>query len=171
MRALGTALFFVLLLLSPRAQAQQQETKLIDRLLRPDITLQNNAQNKKFIAAPAARDRQARVTKFYWLEKKIAKTFSNMREFSSQQFNTRSFYRPKDSPSFAAKTASRSDLVFGTHDVTGVRNVAGSEKKFHGQDFPGNRPFLGQGKSQKALSQLDRPLTIEEVRELLNKNK
>ena len=37
--------------------------------------------------------------------------------------------------------------------------------------FAGNRPFLGQGKSQKALSAQDRPLTIEQVRELLNKNK
>ena len=37
--------------------------------------------------------------------------------------------------------------------------------------FAGNRPFLGRGKSQKALSARDTPLTIEQVRELLNKNK
>ena len=39
------------------------------------------------------------------------------------------------------------------------------------RDFPGTRPFLVQGKSQKALSQQDKPLTIDQVRELLNKNK
>jgi hypothetical protein len=37
--------------------------------------------------------------------------------------------------------------------------------------FAGNRPFLDQGKSQKALSRQNPPLTIEQVRELLNKNK
>jgi hypothetical protein len=168
-RALAAGLSILLLL--PIAKAQEQERRLVDRLLRPDMTLQNNAQNKKFVTMAAAQDRQARVSKFYWQDKKNAKTFSNMRDFSSQQFNTRSFYRPKDSPSFAARTASRSDLVFGTHDVAGVRDVADGGKKINGQDFAGNRPFLGQGKSQKALSQQDRPLTIEEVRELLNKNK
>src|SRR6476659_1045780 len=30
--------------------AQDQERKLMDRLLKPDMTLQNDAQNKKFIA-------------------------------------------------------------------------------------------------------------------------
>jgi hypothetical protein len=44
-------------------------------------------------------------------------------------------------------------------------------KKYATRDFGGNRPFLGQGKSQKALHSQDRPLTIDEVRELLNKNK
>ena len=37
--------------------------------------------------------------------------------------------------------------------------------------FAGNRPFLGRGKSQEALSARDTPLTIDQVRELLNKNK
>jgi len=37
--------------------------------------------------------------------------------------------------------------------------------------YSGNRPFLDQGKSQKALHAQDRPLTIEQVRELLNKSK
>jgi hypothetical protein len=36
---------------------------------------------------------------------------------------------------------------------------------------PTNRPFLVQGKSQKVLDQQKPTLTIEQVRELLNKNK
>jgi hypothetical protein len=40
-----------------------------------------------------------------------------------------------------------------------------------GVPFAGTRPFLGRGKSQKALSARDTPLTVEQVRELLNKNK
>jgi hypothetical protein len=112
-----------------------------------------------------------RVSKFYWQDKKNAKTFPNTREFRFQQFNARSFHWPKNSPNFATKTANRSDLVFETRNVAGARDVADGDKKIDGHDFAGNRRFLGQGKSQKALSQQNRPLTIEEVRELLNKNK
>jgi hypothetical protein len=39
------------------------------------------------------------------------------------------------------------------------------------REFSGTRPFLVRGKSQKALSAQDRPLSIDDVRELLNKNK
>ena len=37
--------------------------------------------------------------------------------------------------------------------------------------FAGERPFLAEGKSQKWLHAQDHPLSIDEVRELLNKNK
>jgi len=39
------------------------------------------------------------------------------------------------------------------------------------REYAGNRPFLDKGKSQKSLSAQNKPLTIEQVRELLNKNK
>src|SRR5262245_23401004 len=34
--------------------AQDQEKKLVDRLLKPDMTLQNDAQNKKFVGDGSA---------------------------------------------------------------------------------------------------------------------
>ena len=46
-----------------------------------------------------------------------------------------------------------------------------TERTYPVSEFSGTRPFLVRGKSQKALSQQDRPLSIDEVRELLNKNK
>lgn len=69
-----------------------------------------------------------------------------------------------------AKTVDKSDFVFETQTAE-VRHEADGEKKISGNDFAGNRPFLGQGKNQKALSAQKPPLTIEQVRELLNKNK
>ena len=39
------------------------------------------------------------------------------------------------------------------------------------REYASNRPFLDKGKSQKSLHALDKPLTIEQVRELLNKSK
>jgi hypothetical protein len=60
---------------------------------------------------------------------------------------------------------------FETKKARDVSTNAYRTKKYATRDFAGNRPFLGQGKSQKALHAQDRPLTIDEVRELLNKNK
>jgi hypothetical protein len=55
--------------------------------------------------------------------------------------------------------------------TTTVRGATEAGRVMATSDFAGKRPFLGQGKSQKALSQQDQPLSIEQVRELLNKNK
>lgn len=171
MRAFAACLVTLLLLISPRAQAQAQENKLVTRLLKPDITLQNDAQNKKFVATGAPQDRQARTGKFYWQQKTGTKSFSNTREFSSRQFQSRSFTGSKDVAGLNTKTVHKSDLAFGTQTATGVRSVASGDKKVDVREFADNRPFLGKGKRQKALSQQDKPLTIEQVRELLNKNK
>ena len=68
------------------------------------------------------------------------------------------------------KTVDKSDFAFKTQTVE-VRRAADGEKKIDGHNFASNHPFLGQGKSQKALNTRKPPLTIEQVRELLNKNR
>ena len=52
-----------------------------------------------------------------------------------------------------------------------TRAAAQSETHVASSTFGQARPFLDQGKSQKSLSAHNAPLTIEQVRELLNKNK
>jgi hypothetical protein len=152
-------------------QAQEQENKFVDRLLRPDMTLQNNAQNKKFATTSVAQDRQAKTKRFFWKKKTNEKHFSDTREFSSLQFHSRAFAGSKNATGINTKPVHKSDLAFETQMATNTRNVADADKKASSREFAGNRPFLGQGKSQKELSQQDKPLTIEQVRELLNKNK
>ena len=39
------------------------------------------------------------------------------------------------------------------------------------RDFADQHQFTGQGKSQKSLDRQNPPMTIDQVRELLNKNK
>ena len=131
--------------------AQEQENKLVDRLLRPDMTLQNNAQNKKFVAASVAQDRQVKTKKFAWQEKTNVKSLFETRKFPSRQFHSRSFHGTKDSANLNTKTIHKSDLAYGTQTATGVRIAADSDKKVTGRDFADNHPFRGQGKSQKAL--------------------
>ena len=53
----------------------------------------------------------------------------------------------------------------------GVRDAPQSGKKVASHAYAGNRPFLNQGTNQKSLNRHNEPLTIEQVRELLNKNK
>src|SRR5260370_41382563 len=73
------------------ARAQDQESKLVQRLLRPDMTLQNTAQNKKFIADGASINKKATVGTFSFQQKSNSRSFSNTREFSAGQFDSRSF--------------------------------------------------------------------------------
>jgi len=99
-------------------------------------------------------------------KKKLTKTFVADRQaptstFSSRSYTTKSATEPTAPPMKG----------FETKKARGVSTNAYSAKKYATRDFAGNRPFLGQGKSQKALHAQDRPLTIDEVRELLNKNK
>src|SRR5207302_8409092 len=46
--------WLLLLAALPCARGQDQERKLLDRILKPDMSLQNEAQNKKFIADGAS---------------------------------------------------------------------------------------------------------------------
>lgn len=155
------------------AAAQKQETKLLDRLLRPDTSLANSAQNKKFVATGAASfDKRVPSRRFYSQEKTLTKTFPGERTFTPQQFAARHF-RMGDTPAnLATRTAlTKDDKLVRTPPAPGVRAAPESTTTAAVREFPDNRPFPGRGKSQKALQAYNRPLTIEQVRELLNKSK
>ncbi len=81
--------FFLLLCLTSFAfpvGAQEQERKLVDRLLRPDMTLVNSAQDKKFAGADVTP-----------VDKKfVAKSFSTVDEANDQELLQRKgFFRQK----------------------------------------------------------------------------
>jgi hypothetical protein len=64
-----------------------------------------------------------------------------------------------------------SPSTYSTRTARGLRDAQQADKTAASRSFAGNRPFLDKGKSQKALDRKNPPLTIEQVRELLNKNK
>src|SRR5437762_12358518 len=80
--------FLLLLIAFSFARAQDQESKLVERRLKPDMTLQNTAQNKKFIADGASINKKATVDTFYFQQKSNSRSLSNTREFSARQFNS-----------------------------------------------------------------------------------
>jgi hypothetical protein len=167
------ALFLLLsmLIISP-LRAQEQEKKLVDRLLRPDMNMKNAAQGKNFAVDGAIVEREVSVKSFYVRESAPNREYPAGRQCSVMGFFTRHFHHPD-------KIAStQSDIVLAKRaeidaaaSALDIRAAVESDKAVTGSVFKGNRPFLDKGKSQKALSQHDTPLTVEQVRELLNKNK
>ena len=160
-----------LLLLPLLAQAQQQEEKLVDRVMKPNMSLRNDAQNKHFNAGGASVSKKAYVAAFYAPNKSVAKRFSGEREFNAKQYSARRF----ESGDTAANLSTRSILKNAQSNyatrTTPTFRAGDSTKSSAISEFAGSRTFLGRGKSQKALSAQDKPMTIDEVRELLNKNK
>jgi len=153
-------------------RAQDQERKLVDRLLRPDMSLQSSEQKKKFIADGTSIDKKANVGTFYVQKKSNSKTFSRPRDFSTQQFNSRSFPGSRGAPENSSRQAlGKSRLAYPTQSARRLRDAPQADKTVASRAYAGNRPFLDQGKSQKSLNQKNAPLTIDQVRELLNKNK
>jgi hypothetical protein len=156
----------------PATFAQEQEGKLVDRILKPNMSLVNSAQNKQFRTAGAPVAKRAPARSFDTTNKSLAKPFAGERAFSAQQFTTRSFPAGDAAASVATKSAvTKTDIVYIASAADSTRVAPENGNSLAATPFAGNRPFLGRGKSQKALSARDTPLTIEQVRELLNKNK
>ena len=153
------------------AFAQTQESKLLDRLLRPDVGMQNTAQNKQFAISSNQTERHALVAPFKFQKKSKAKKFWGAREFGATNFAT-SHFRDGDGTVQVPKNNRLTKAANTTSSSTGNKNYAMANHRAAGtRNFASTRTFLDQGKSQKALSQQDKPLTIDQVRELLNKNK
>jgi len=152
--------------------AQDQEKKLVDRLLKPDMTLQNDAQNKKFSGdGSASINKRANFGTFYVHQKSSSKKFSGTRDFSTTQFYSQTYRGGRTAYVSSQQTLANSKATYANQTARGVRDAPQSGKKVASRAYAGNRPFLDEGKSQKSLNRQNESLTIEQVRELLNKNK
>jgi hypothetical protein len=150
------------------ATGQEQERKLVDRLLKPDTSLANSEQSKSFSQAGSAKT-QPRVSggsTFYVAEKNLTKNFVVDRRFAPNSYLARNFVTRE-----ATLPATRPSRTFSTRSVAYSSWKASASNSFSTPEFAGKRPFYARGKSQKALDSQHHSLTIEEVRELLNKNK
>ena len=157
------------------AFAQEQERRLIDRVLKPNTELANPAQNKKFSDKRSASfEKPAQTVTFYYSQKPVVKTFSGERAFTPRQFAARHF-RAGDSAAYISTRSQpvKNDTMIATPAATAGTRVAPESKVSSApvREYASTRPFLDKGKSQKALHAQDKPLTVEQVRELLNKSK
>ena len=154
-------------------RAQEQENKLIDRIMRPDMSLSNSAQNKKFVAAEGTSvDRKFETKSFYAGSEHSARPFAGIRNFLARTFGAKRFSH--DQTAAIADTASTAstyaDRQASTKTSSQVRTAPEQSQTAETRTYADNRPFLGKGTRQEMLSKQNHPLTIDEVRELLNKN-
>lgn len=162
----------LLLLSIAVASAQEQEQKLLDRLLKPNTTLQNTMETKQFVAGGEVMTKKARTKPFFiprgWWNKKYA----GVKEVRPKDFATeQSRFQGQQANTASRNKLTKIDEPYRTAAYV-TREARDSRRTVETTDYSaGDRPFLVKGKSQKALSAQDRPLTIDEVRELLNKNK
>jgi hypothetical protein len=167
------AVWFLLAAALCCVHAQDQEKKLLDRLLKPDMTLQNDAQNKKFSGdGLVSINKRANIGTFFVHQKPSSKNYSGARDFSTTQFYSQTYHGGRTAHEVSSQqTLANSKAAYGSKTARGVRNAPQSAKKVASHAYGGNRPFLGEGTNQKSLNRKTEPLTIEQVRELLNKNK
>jgi hypothetical protein len=152
-------------------RVQEQERKLIDRLLRPDMSLVNSAQDKKFVATGnSPLDKKFDTKVFDPGEQHSTKSFLGIREFFARKFEMK-----KSSQSETVAVTHRESRYAGTQFATGKSSFGETarapENKVKTREYvESHRPFLAKGTRQRMLSQQDHSLTIDEVRELLNRN-
>ena len=143
----------------------------MDRLLKPDMTLQNSAQNKQFRADGQSVSKSATVAPFYFENKPKPRTFSETRDFQSAQYDARSFSDGQHRNSSSDKRANSVSTYSEASLQHPVSDAYDHDKAAKSRDFADQRTFLDHGKNQKALNRQNPPMTIEQVRELLNKSK
>jgi hypothetical protein len=154
------------------ARGQEQEKKLVDRLLKPDMALQSSEQNKKFVADGTSINKRANVGTFYVQKKSNSKSFLAIGEFLARPFTSHSYRSKRSAYEVTSEQPGRNfQSPYANKTARGVRDIPQSDKKIPSRAYAENGPFLDEGKSQKSLNKQNEPLTIEQVRELLNKNK
>jgi hypothetical protein len=168
---LATGTFFIGITV---AMAQEQERKFVDRLLRPNTAMANRAQNKKFSGERvAALARPVRTRTFYSPEKPAIRTYPEQSALTPQQFAARHFRAGDSSAHLSPRSQlKKNDVVIPTASASAATRLA-PENSITAPvpEYASTKPFLDRGKSQKSLQAQDKPLTIEQVRELLNKSK
>ena len=155
----------------PMAKAQRQEPSLVDRLLRPNMELQNSAQRKKFAASSAVVERRGTVGTFYLQPNRTEKSFADPGSYASAQYPSRPFNSGSRPVTSTRNQNANKPAAINTSSVRDVHAAHDANSSVPNRDYAQQRSFNERGKSQKSLDQQNPPMTIDEVRELLNKNK
>ena len=133
--------------------AQEQERSLIDRVLKPNTTLANSAQNKKFTGARvAAVDKPTSLRRFYAPKKTVAKPFPEETVFTPRQFAARHFRAEDSSANLSTRSQLKNkDTMVATPAATAGTQVAPEATTATTtpvRDYAGTQPFRCEGKSQ-----------------------
>ena len=174
MRALvcsGVILVFVL-----SAQAQKQERKLIDRVLKPDLTLSHPMGKKSFANAPSFRGKQYSGKRGYLVKKFPSKSFRTRTPWyaSRRHFARDSRYDTSSANTDSDRVIQNADRSVAQEQYATSERSAARKRASLDTRWQGTRPFRVRGTKQDSLDRQNAELgklTIDQVREILNRNK
>jgi hypothetical protein len=154
-------------------QAQVQEAGTMDRILHPDRTLKYSDMDRKFDAPAAAGNKQAAVRPFPFSHPASVKAGDGV--FRTSKFDSKN-YQTKDFATKPAAVTKEYDKTTKTYAVKAVpvNEDRAANKIMDTHEFASaEKPYLGRGKRQDTLDEIPetKQMTIDQVRELLNKPK
>jgi hypothetical protein len=135
------------------------------------MDLQNSAQGKAFAVDPYAVRRPSAVREFVVEPSRKERSFVGTRTIAVQQYHSRSFQSYSRNSGWLQSRAANRPAQMATPAVPGIHQTRDAHLEIASRNFAGAGEFREQGKSQKSLDRQNPPLTIDQVRELLNKNK
>lgn len=150
---------------------QEQERTLIDRLLRPNMELKNRQYGKAFRADSKVTTHSGAPKPFVLDSARKEKTFVDTHPARTKEYRSRSNRSDAEQKSFAGTRKINVPAQITSSSVPDVHPAYDANLNVAGRRFADGRSFRDQGKSQKSLDHQNPPLTIDQVRELLNKNK
>jgi hypothetical protein len=134
------------------------------------MELQNKAQGKRFTAKSAIIERRGSVGTFLLQPNRVEKSFVDTHALATTEYRSGSARTGRK----ISPTQNRSANTPGPVKTSSVRDIHAANE-LHGvnvdRSFADQHQFREQGKSQKSLDRQNPPMTIDQVRELLNKNK
>lgn len=146
---------------------------MLDRINNPDLTLKFDPADKQFSAGGAINNKTAAVKPFAFSKSATVREGFRTEKFSgARSFGTKDYAGSKDA-AIAKRTFGQAERPYGTRDFT-VRDALEANKGLAVKTYANvKEPYVLQGKSQGAIDTLmaDKNLDIDQVRELLNKNK
>jgi hypothetical protein len=134
------------------------------------MELQNNAQGKKFVATSAAVEHRGSVGTFLLQPNRAEKSFVDSPTLTATAYPSRSVSTGRT----ISSTQNRSANIAGPVESFSIRDIHSANAPHNASAsrmFADQHQFRQQGKSQKSLDRQNPPMTIDQVRELLNKNK
>lgn len=171
--------FAVWLLASACCFAQQQdEKKLIERILaKPDMSQINPMNGKKFdgggffLKKPAASS-----SDFAYEQKAPTEKYRNVRSFLGLKnpWIGKRVYDASTTTVWSKTLAANANTAYPVETAKTQKFYQADRKAARREDPVRTSPYLGKGSSQGRLDQIsdkiDKNMTIEQVREILNKN-
>jgi len=134
------------------------------------MELQNKAQGKKFVASSAMVERRGSVGTFLLKPNRAEKSFVDMPTLMTTKYSSGSVSTGRKISSAQNRSANIAGLV-ETSSVRDIHSANTPHNVVNSRMSADQHQFREQGKSQKSLDRQNPPMTIDQVRELLNKNK